>query len=175
MWKNWCFWTVVLEKTLESPWTARRSNQSILKKISAEYSLEELMLKLKFQYLTTWCKEPTHWKSPWCWERLKVGREGDNRGWMASPTRWTWVWVGSGDGQGCLVCCSPWGQKESDTTEWLNWTDKKHNSKQWKSIHYNYMQKYMPHMCKNTHKHNTEWKKPDLEEYMQYDSIYIKF
>ena len=48
--KNWCFWTVVLEKTLEVPWTARRSNQSILKEISPEYSLEGLMLKLKLQY-----------------------------------------------------------------------------------------------------------------------------
>ena len=48
--KNWCFWTVVLEKTLESPWTARRSNQSVLKEISPEYSLEGLMLKLKLQY-----------------------------------------------------------------------------------------------------------------------------
>ena len=49
--KNWCFWTVVLGKTLESPWTARRSNQSIPKEISPEYSLEGLMLKLKLQYL----------------------------------------------------------------------------------------------------------------------------
>ena len=48
--KNWFFWTVVLEKTLESPWTARRSNQSILKEISPEYSLDGLMLKLKLQY-----------------------------------------------------------------------------------------------------------------------------
>ena len=48
--KNWCFWTVVLEKTLVSPWTARRSNQSILKEINSEYSLEVLMLKLKLQY-----------------------------------------------------------------------------------------------------------------------------
>ena len=48
--KNWCFWTVVLEKTLESPWTARRSNQSILKEIDPEYSLEGLMLELKLQY-----------------------------------------------------------------------------------------------------------------------------
>ena len=49
--------------------------------------------------LATWCKEPTHWKRPWCWERLKAGGEGDDRGWdgwMASLTRWTWVWVGSG-------------------------------------------------------------------------------
>ena len=48
--KNWCFWTVVLRRLLRVPWTARRSNQSILKEISPEYSLEGLMLKLKFQY-----------------------------------------------------------------------------------------------------------------------------
>ena len=49
--------------------------------------------------LATWCKELTHWKRPWCWERLKTGGEGDDRGWddwMASPTRWTWVWTSSG-------------------------------------------------------------------------------
>ena len=54
--------------------------------------------------------------------------EGDNRrwdGWMASPTRWIWGWASSrvGDGQGSLTCCSPWGHKELDTTEWLNWTE----------------------------------------------------
>ena len=84
---------------LRVPWTARRSNQSILKEISPEYSLEGLMLKLKFQYLITWCKELTHWKRPWCWERLQAGGEGDDRGWdgwMASPTQWTWVWASSG-------------------------------------------------------------------------------
>ena len=52
--KNWCFWTVVLEKTLESPWTARRSNQSILKETNPEYLLEGLMLKLKLQYFGHW-------------------------------------------------------------------------------------------------------------------------
>ena len=48
--------------------------------------------------LATWCKELTHWKRPWCWERLKAGKEGDDRGWdvqMASLTQWTWVWVNS--------------------------------------------------------------------------------
>ena len=48
--------------------------------------------------LATWCKELTHWKKPWCWERLKAGGKGDDRGWdgwMASPTWWTWVWVNS--------------------------------------------------------------------------------
>ena len=46
-----------------------------------------------------WCKQPTHWKRPWCWERLRAGGEGDDRGWggwMASPTQWTWVWSNSG-------------------------------------------------------------------------------
>ena len=186
-------------------WTARRSNQSILKEISPEYWLEGLMLKLKLQYfLATWYEELTHWKRPWCWERLKAGRVGDDRewdGWMVLPTQWTWFWVSSrswwwtgkpsmlrsmacqrkghnwaspvlwpphaknwligkdsddgrdwrqeekgatedemvgwphllnghefeqalgvGDGQGSLVCCSPWGHKESHTTElkWIN-------------------------------------------------------
>ena len=92
--KNWCFWTVVLEKTLRGPWTARRSSQSILKEISPEYSLEGLMLKLKLklQYFGHLMKELTHLKRPWCWERLKVGGEGDDRGWndlMASPIQWT--------------------------------------------------------------------------------------
>ena len=54
-------------------------------------------------YLATWCKELTHWKRPWCWERLKVGGEGDDRGWdgwMASLTQWTWVWISSGSSWG---------------------------------------------------------------------------
>ena len=65
---------------LRVPWTGRRSNQSILKEISPNYSLEGLMLKLRLQYFATWCEELTHWKRPWCWERLKTGGEGDNRG-----------------------------------------------------------------------------------------------
>ena len=80
--KNWWFWTVVLEKILRVPWTVRRSNQSILKEISPEYSLEGLMLKLKLQNFGHWCEELTHWQRPWCWERLREGGEGDNRGWV---------------------------------------------------------------------------------------------
>ena len=85
-------------RLLRVPWTTRRSNQSILKEISPEYSLEGLMLKLRVQYLATWWEELIDLKRPWCWERLKVG-EGDDRrwdGWMASPTQCTWVWVNSG-------------------------------------------------------------------------------
>ena len=97
--KNWCFWTVGWRRLFRVPWTARRSNQSILKEISPECSLEGLILKLKCQYLATRCKEMTHWNIPWCWEWLKAGEEGDDRkwdDWMASPTQWTWVWVNSG-------------------------------------------------------------------------------
>ena len=79
------------------PWTARRSNQSILKEISPGCSLEGMMLKLKLHYLAKWCEELTHLKRPWCWESLRAG-EGDDRawdGWMALLTQWTWVWVNS--------------------------------------------------------------------------------
>ena len=90
----WCW-----RRLLTVLWTARRSNQSILGEISPGCSLEGLMLKLKLQHFGTWWEEMTHLKRPWCWERLRVGGEGGNRGWdgwMASPTQWTWVWVNSG-------------------------------------------------------------------------------
>ena len=101
---RWCctisFWTKVFSRPLKSPWTSRRSNQSILKEISPEYSLEGLMLKLKLQpTLATWFEELTHLKRPWWGERVKAGGEGDDRGWdgwMASLTQWTWVWASSG-------------------------------------------------------------------------------
>ena len=86
-------------RLLRVPWTARRSNQSILKKISPECSLEGLIQSWNSNILASWCEEPTHLKRPWCWERLKEGVEGDDRGWdgwMASPTQWTWVSVSSG-------------------------------------------------------------------------------
>ena len=89
----WCW-----RRLFRVPWTARRSNQSILKEISPKYSLEGLMLKLKLHALAIWCEELTHWKIPWCWERLKTEGERDHRewdGWMASLTWWTWVWINS--------------------------------------------------------------------------------
>ena len=81
----WC-----CKRLLRVPWTERRSNQSILKEISPEYSLEGLMLKLKLQYFGHLMLELTRWKRHSCQERLKVGGEGDDRGWdgwMTSPTR----------------------------------------------------------------------------------------
>ena len=120
----WCW-----GRLLRVPWTTRRSNQSILKEISPEYSLEGLMLKWNSNTLATWCEELTHLKRLWCWERLKAGGEGDDRGWdgwMASLTQWTWVWASSRSWQwtrrpGVVAC----GRKESESTEQLNWTESK--------------------------------------------------
>ena len=88
-------WIILL---LRVSWTARRSNQSILKEISSNTHWKDWCWNWNSNILATWCEELTHWKRPWCWEKLKVGGEGDNRrwdGWMASPTQWTWVWVNS--------------------------------------------------------------------------------
>ena len=72
----WCW-----RNLLRVPWTARRSNQSTLKEISPEYSLESLMLKLKLQYFDHLMQRTDSLENPWCWERLKAGGEGDDRGW----------------------------------------------------------------------------------------------
>ena len=85
---------------LRIPWTARRSNQSHPKGDQSWVFIGRTHIKAETPIpWATWCKELTHWKRSWCWERLKVGGEGDDRGWdgwTASPTWWTWVWVDSG-------------------------------------------------------------------------------
>ena len=86
-------------RLLRVPWTKRRSNQSILKEISPEYSLEDWCWSWNANTLATWYEELTHLKRPWCWETLKTRGEGDDRGWdgwMASLIQWTWVWANSG-------------------------------------------------------------------------------
>ena len=97
--KNWCFWTVVLGKTLESPLDCEG--------IQPVHSKGNPVLGVHWKdwcwcwnsnTLATSCEELTHWKRLWCWGGLEAGGEGDNRGWdgwMASPTQWTWVWVNS--------------------------------------------------------------------------------
>ena len=98
--KNWCFWTVVLEKTLESPLPCKEIQPVHPKENQCWVFIGRTDVKAETPILwPTWWEEPTHWKRPWCWERLTVGGEGDNRvwnGWMASPTQWTWVWGNSG-------------------------------------------------------------------------------
>ena len=97
---NWCFWTVVLEKTLESPLDCKeiqpvhpKRDQSVL---GAHW--RDWCWSWNSNTSATWCEELTHWKRLWCWERLRAGGAGDDRGrdgWMASSTHWTWVWVDS--------------------------------------------------------------------------------
>ena len=97
--KNWCFWSVVLGKTLQSPWAARRSNQSILKEISPGCSLDGLMLKLKLQYFGYLMRRVDSLEKTDAGKDWGAGAEGDDRGWdgwMASPTWWAWVLVNSG-------------------------------------------------------------------------------
>ena len=119
----WCW-----RRLLRVPWTARRSNQSILKVISPGISLEGMMLKLKFQYFG-------HFMQSWLigkdsdagrdWGQEEKGMTQDEMaGWHhgldGRESEWT---LGVGDGQGGLACCNSWGHKESDTTERLNWTE----------------------------------------------------
>ena len=92
----WCW-----RRLLRVPWTTRRSNQSILKEIIPEYSMEGLVLKVKLQIFgrLMWRTDSLEKTLMGCWERLKSGRERDDRGWngwMGSPTQWTWVWANSG-------------------------------------------------------------------------------
>ena len=100
-------------------------NQLILKEINPEYSLEGLMLRLKLQYFGHLMWRADLWR-PWCWTRLRAGGEGATEDEMVG---WWHHWLsgheleqtlGDGEGQGSLACCSPWGHKEPDTTEWLN-------------------------------------------------------
>ena len=119
----WCW-----RRLLRVPWTARRSNQSILKEVNPEYSLEGLMLKLKLQYFGH-----LMWRADSLEKILMLGKiEGrrrrgqQRRRWLAGITNITDAFEQAprvGDGQGGLGCCSPWSHKESHMTEQLNCTD----------------------------------------------------
>jgi len=120
----WCW-----RRLFRVPWTARRSNQSILKEISPGCSLEGMMLKLKLQVL--W---PPHAKS-WLigkdsdagkdWRQEEKGTtEDEMAGWHHRLSGHESEQIlGNSERQGNLACYSPWGRKESDSTEWLNWTE----------------------------------------------------
>ena len=132
--KNWCFWTWCWRRLLRVPWTARRSNQTILKEISPGISLEGLMLKLKLQYFGHLMQrvdslEKTDAGRDWGQEEKGI-TEDEMAGWHhrldGCESEWT---PGDGDGQGGLACCDSWGRKQSDTTERLNWTELSHGNK----------------------------------------------
>ena len=125
------FELLFLRRLLRVLWTARRSNQSILKEISPGWSLEGLMLKLKLQYFGHLMWRVDSLEKFWFWEGLGAGGEGDDRGWegwMVSPTRWMWVWVNSRSwwwtgrpGVLQFMGSHSW-TRLSDWTE-LNWTE----------------------------------------------------
>ena len=122
----WCW-----RRLLRVPWTARRSNLSILKKISLGVHWKDWCWSWNSSTLATWCEELTHLKRPWCWERLRAGGEGNDRGWdswMALPTWWTWVCVNSGSWwwtwrPGVLQFIG-WRRVRHDWATELNWTDR---------------------------------------------------
>ena len=117
-------------RLLRVPWTARRSNQSILKEIYMNIHWKDWCWSWNSSTLATWFEELTHLKIPWCWERLKAGGEVVDRqwdGWMASPTRWTCIWGNSVScwWKGRPGVLLPWGHKKSDMTQQLNWTEQR--------------------------------------------------
>ena len=127
--KNWCFWTVVLEKTLENPLDSKE-----IKPVNAKENQSWKFTGRTDAEAETpifWPPDAKNWligKDPVAgkdWRQEEKGMMEDEMvGWHHQLDR-TWVWVNSGfgDGQGGLVCCSPWGLKELDTTEQPNWTD----------------------------------------------------
>ena len=127
-WRNWCFWSVVLENTLEIPLDSKEIQPVHPKGIfSPEYSLEKLMLKLKLQYFGHLMQRTDSLEKTLMlgdWRREEKGMTEDE---MVGWHHWLdghefELALGVGDGQGSLACCSPWDRKESDMTEWLNWT-----------------------------------------------------
>ena len=125
--KNWCFWTVVLEKTLASPLDYKEIQPVHPKGDQSWVFIGRTDAKAETPILWLPHVKSSHWKRPWCWEGLGAG-EGDDRGWdgwMASPTQWTWLW---GSSRSCWWTGRPgvvWfmGCKELDMTEQLNWTE----------------------------------------------------
>ena len=127
-WKNWCFWTVVLEKTLQSSLDCKEIKWVNPKETSPEYSLEGLMMKLKLHYIGHLMQKIDSLKETLMLWKIAIRRRGWQRmrqldgihqlnGYEFEQA------LGVGDGQGSLTCCSPWGHKELDTTEQLNWTE----------------------------------------------------
>ena len=129
--KNWCFWIVVLEKTLENPLDCKEIKPVNLKgNQTLNIHWKDWYWSWNSNTLATWCEELTPLKRPWCWERLMAGGEGDDRGWdgwMASPTQWTWVWVDSGSwwwtGRPGVLRFMGLQRVRHDWATELNWTD----------------------------------------------------
>ena len=123
---------LVLEKTLESPLDCKEIQPAHPKGDQSWVFIGRTDVEAEIpNTLATWCEELTHWKRPWCWERLKAGGEGDDRdGWMASLTQWTWVWVNSGSwwwtGRPGVLWFMGLQRVRHDWVTELNWTSSVH-------------------------------------------------
>ena len=112
--KNWCFWTVVLEKILENPLESKESKPVNLKRNQPWiFTWKDWCWRWSSNTLATWSKELTHWKRPWCWERLKAKGEGVAENEMVREHHWLnghefEQTLGDSEEQGSLACCSPW-------------------------------------------------------------------
>ena len=127
----WCW-----RRLLRVPWTARRANQSILKRSVLGVHWRDWCWSWNSNILAISCEELTHWKRPWCWEGLRAGGEGDDRGWdgwIAWLTRWTWFWVNSRSwwwtgrpGMLWFMWSLRFGHNSVTEMNWteLNWTSK---------------------------------------------------
>ena len=142
--KNWCFWSVVLEKTLESPLDCKEIQPVHPKEINWIFFIgrtdaeAETPLLWPLLYSITWCKELTHWIWPWCWERLKAGGEGGDRGWDVGWHHWLYGHefeqaLGVGDGQGGLVSAVHGVAKSQ--TQVSDWTELKATTVFWDIIY----------------------------------------
>ena len=124
-WRNNAFELWYWRRLFRVPWIAWRSNQSILKETNPEYSLEGLMLRLKLQYFGHLMWRADSLEKPWCWERLTVGGEGDDRGrdgWMASPIQWIRTWANSGRWWGTARTGMLQSMGSQSRTQQSNWT-----------------------------------------------------
>ena len=124
--KNWCFWTVVLEKTLASPLDCKEIQRVHPKGDQSWVFIGGTDVEAETpNTLATWCGELTHMKRLWCWERLKAGGEGDNRGWdgwMASLTQWTWIWTSAERWRKTEAWHAAVYGFEKSQTQFSNWT-----------------------------------------------------
>ena len=127
--KNLCFWAVVLEKALESPLNCKEIQPVHPKGNQPWIFIGRTCWSWNSNTLATWCEELIYLKRPWCWERLKVRGEGEDRGWggwMAPPTQWTWIWVSSGSwwwiGKPGMLQSMGLQSVGNDWSTELNWT-----------------------------------------------------
>ena len=121
---------MVLEKTLEGLGLQGDQTSQSQRKSVLNIHWKDWCWSWSSNTLATWCEELTHLRRPWCWERLKAGGEGDDRGWdgwMASLTRWTWVWASSGSwwwtGKSDMLQSTGLQREKNNWATELNWTE----------------------------------------------------